>query len=78
MGINSSEQKMEAFRKIAIIVIGGGQVQIKWPMLRALRIHDIISAAINSFEVPSSSGVLSNGKCFVTVNNRNIYLVNKI
>lgn len=33
MGINSSEQKMEAFRKIAVIVIGGGQVQIKCPKL---------------------------------------------
>lgn len=33
MGINSSEQKMEAFSKIAVIVIGGGQVQIKRPML---------------------------------------------
>lgn len=39
MGINSSEQKMEAFRKIAVIVIGGGQVQIKCPMLWALRVH---------------------------------------
>lgn len=56
MGINSSEQKMEAFRKIAVIVIGWGQVQIKRPMLGALRVLDITSAAINSFEMPTSSG----------------------
>lgn len=80
MGINASEQKMEAFKKIAVIVIGGGQVQIKRPILWVLAKSSpniCVSFLISSASRGAIAGTFPATFCEQTKKVRRIY-ANKI